>query len=64
MSAAVVRGIAGYDGDDAIKECLQTLFNWELANSNLKNPQFKSTYVRAIEKGVSASASVEGDPRL
>lgn len=61
MSVAVVRGIASFDGDAEIKECLQTLFNWELANSNLKNPQFKSTYVRAIEKGVNATGAVGGD---
>ena len=61
MSVAVVRGIASFDGDAEIKECLQTLFNWELANSNLKNPQFKSTYVRAIEKGVNETGAAEGD---
>ena len=63
MSVAVVRGIASFDGDAEIKECLQTLFNWELANANLKNPQFKSTYVRAIEKGVLSTASVDGEER-
>jgi hypothetical protein len=46
----VARGIADYDGDETIKTCLQTLFNWELQNATLKNPPFKATYVRAIEQ--------------
>jgi hypothetical protein len=51
-AVAVVRGIANYEGDEAVKDFLRAMFNWELANASLKNPQFKAAYVREIEARV------------
>ena len=45
----VARGIALADCDPAIKKCLLSLFNFELENTNVKNPQYKEKYRDVIE---------------
>ena len=45
----VARGIASADCDPAIKKCLLALFNFELENTNVKNPQYKEKYRDVIE---------------
>lgn len=45
----VARGIALADCDPAIKKCLLALFNFELENTNVKNPQYKEKYRDVIE---------------
>jgi hypothetical protein len=53
----VARGIALADCDPAIKKCLLALFNFELENTNVKNPQYKEKYRDVIE--LNASSWVE-----
>ena len=45
----VARGIALAECDPAIKKCLLALFNFELENTNVKNPQYKEKYRDIIE---------------
>lgn len=45
----VARGIAGAECDPAIKKCLLALFNFELENTNVKNPQYKERYRDIID---------------
>jgi hypothetical protein len=45
----VARGIALADCDPAIKKCLLALFNFELENTNVKNPQYKEKYRDIID---------------
>ena len=45
----VARGIALAECDPAIKKCLLALFNFELENSNVRNPQYKEKYRDIIE---------------
>ena len=40
----VARGIAQTEGEPAIKKCLLALFNYELENTNVRNPQYKEKY--------------------
>ena len=40
----VARGIATAECDPAIKKCLLALFNYELENTNIRNPQYKEKY--------------------
>ena len=40
----VARGIASAECDPAIKKCLLALFNYELENTNVRNPQYKEKY--------------------
>jgi hypothetical protein len=55
----VARGIALADCDPAIKKCLLALFNFELENTNVKNPQYKEKYRDVIE--LNAASWVEED---
>jgi hypothetical protein len=55
----VARGIALADCDPAIKKCLLALFNFELENTNVKNPQYKEKYRDVIE--LNAASWVEDD---
>ena len=48
----VAKGIAMSDCDPAIKKCLLALFNFELENSNVKNPQYKEKYRDIIDANV------------
>lgn len=45
----VARGIALAECDPAIKKCLLALFNYELENTNVRNPQYKEKYRDIIE---------------
>jgi hypothetical protein len=45
----VARGIASAECDPAIKKCLLALFNFELENTNVKNPQYKERYRDIID---------------
>jgi hypothetical protein len=48
----VARGIAFADCDENIKKCLLALFNFELENTNVKNPQYKEKYREIIDANV------------
>jgi len=48
----VAKGIAMSDCDPAIKKCLLALFNFELENTNVKNPQYKEKYRDIIDANV------------
>ena len=48
----VARGIALADCDPAIKKCLLALFNFELENTNVKNPQYKEKYRDIIDSNM------------
>ena len=48
----VAKGIAMAECDPAIKRCLLALFNFELENSNVKNPQYKEKYRDIIDSNV------------
>lgn len=48
----VAKGIAISDCDPAIKKCLLALFNFELENTNVKNPQYKEKYRDIIDANV------------
>lgn len=48
----VAKGIAMSDCDPAIKRCLLALFNFELENTNVKNPQYKEKYRDIIDANV------------
>lgn len=48
----VARGIASADCDPAIKKCLLALFNFELENTNVKNPQYKEKYRDIIDSNM------------
>jgi hypothetical protein len=48
----VAKGIAMADCDPAIKKCLLALFNFELENTNVKNPQYKEKYRDIIDVNV------------
>jgi hypothetical protein len=62
-ATVVARGIASSEGDEQIKKCLLALFNFELANTNVRNPQYKEKYREIIEAnskdwdGISKGAS-------
>jgi hypothetical protein len=45
----VARGIALAECDPAIKKCLLALFNYELENTNIRNPQYKEKYRDIID---------------
>jgi hypothetical protein len=45
----VARGIASAECDPAIKKCLLALFNYELENTNVRNPQYKEKYRDVID---------------
>jgi hypothetical protein len=45
----VARGIAFAECDEAVKKCLLAMFNFELENSNVKNPQYKEKYREIID---------------
>ena len=45
----VARGIATAECDPAIKKCLLALFNYELENTNIRNPQYKEKYRDIID---------------
>ena len=47
----VAKGIADADIDPTVKDCLQSLFTFELQNSGLRNPQYKSLYENVIRQG-------------
>jgi hypothetical protein len=53
----VAKGIAMADCDPAIKKCLLALFNFELENTNVKNPQYKEKYRDIIDVNVGNWAS-------
>lgn len=48
----VARGIAKADCDVAVKNCLLALFNFELENTNVRNPQYKEKYRDIIDANV------------
>jgi hypothetical protein len=48
----VARGIAFAECDEHIKKCLLALFNFELENTNVKNPQYKEKYREIIDANV------------
>jgi hypothetical protein len=48
-AALVARQIAHAECESAIKKCLLALFNFELENSNVKNPQYKEKYREIID---------------
>ena len=48
----VAKGIAMAECDPAIKRCLLALFNFELENSNVKNPQYKEKFRDIIDSNV------------
>ena len=48
----VAKGIAMANCDPAIKKCLLALFNFELENTNVKNPQYKEKYRDIIDANV------------
>jgi hypothetical protein len=50
----VAKGIAMADCDPAIKKCLLALFNFELENTNVKNPQYKEKYRDIIDANVAS----------
>ena len=45
----VAKGIALAECDPAIKKCLLALFNFELENTNVRNPQYKEKYRDVID---------------
>ena len=53
----VAKGIAMADCDPAIKKCLLALFNFELENTNVKNPQYKEKYRDIIDANVGSWVS-------
>ena len=50
----VAKGIAVADCDPAIKKCLLALFNFELENTNVKNPQYKEKYRDIIDSNLAS----------
>ena len=48
-ASIVARGIASSDSDPSVKKCLSALFNFELENSNVKNPPYKEKYREIID---------------
>lgn len=52
----VAKGIAMSDCDPAIKKCLLALFNFELENTHVKNPQYKEKYRDVIDANVGSWA--------
>lgn len=48
-SSVVARAIRDYDGDPAVKRCLQALFSFEL-DSGESRSQYKRDYLNEIEK--------------
>lgn len=53
----VAKGIAMADCDPAIKKCLLSLFNFELENTNVKNPQYKEKYRDIIDANIGSLSS-------
>jgi hypothetical protein len=53
-ATVVARGIAAAKCDPAIKKCLLALFNFELENTNVKNPQYKERYRDIIDANLPA----------
>lgn len=45
----VAKGIAFSDCDENVKKCLLALFNFELENTNVKNPPYKEKYRDIID---------------
>ena len=56
----VALGIAKADCDPAIKKTLSAMFNFELENSNVKNPAYKEKYRDIIDSNL-ASWSENGE---
>ena len=50
----VARRIAEYDGDIAVRGCLQALFTQELDTADQAVPHYKSSYESAIRKHAAA----------
>lgn len=48
-ATVVARGIAAFKGNEQVKKCLLALFNFELANTNVRNPPYKEKYREIIE---------------
>ena len=48
-ASIVALGIAKANCNTAIKDCLRALFNFELENSIVKNPQYKEKYREIID---------------
>lgn len=57
----VARGIASAECDPAIKKCLLALFNFELENTNVKNPQYKERYRDIIDVNLESWHEKEGE---
>lgn len=57
----VARGIASAECDPAIKKCLLALFNFELENTNVKNPQYKERYRDIIDVNLESWHGKEGE---
>lgn len=57
----VARGIASAECDPAIKKCLLALFNFELENTNIKNPQYKERYRDIIDVNLESWHEKEGE---
>ena len=55
----VARGIAMADSHPAVKKCLSALFNFELDNSNVKNPPYKEKYREILDANLPAWTSDE-----
>lgn len=51
-ATVVAKGIAMSDCDPAIKKCLLELFNFELENTYVKNPQYKEKYRDVIDSNL------------
>ena len=45
----VAKGIAFSNCDENVKKCLLALFNFELENTNVKNPPYKEKYRDIID---------------
>ena len=57
----VALGIAKADCDPAIKKSLSMMFNFELENSNVKNPAYKEKYREIIEANADAWSEDESN---
>jgi hypothetical protein len=53
-ASIVARGIVNADCDPAVKKCLSALFNFELENSNVKNPPYKEKYRDIIDANLAS----------
>lgn len=59
-ASVVALGIAKADCDPAVKKCLSALFNFELENSNVKNPPYKEKYRDIIDSNLDSWAENQG----